>query len=85
MPESVMLASRVTFAPQLRGAFAGARCPRLDHAYSRCSEVFAPHSSTNTKRSAPTPPATLTLQAALRNSSLSLAPTDLFFCSIPGA
>src|SRR5215207_7839847 len=40
--------------------------------------MFVPHSSTNTKRLAPILPATNALQAALRNSSRSAAPTDLF-------
>src|SRR3712207_6437463 len=50
-----MLESSVTFFPQLRGAFAGARSPRLDQAYSGTKEMFAPHSSTNTKRLASIP------------------------------
>jgi hypothetical protein len=85
MPESVMLESRVTFGPQLRGAEQGARSPLRDQAYNGRSEVFVPHSSTNTKRSAPMLPATIVFQAALSHSSRSLAPTDLFFGSIPGA
>ena len=32
MPSVLMLESSVTFFPQLRGAFAGARSPRLDQA-----------------------------------------------------
>ena len=74
-----MLESSVTFFPQLRGAFAGARSPRLDQAYSGTREMFAPHSSTNTRRLASIPPTTIALQAALKNSSRSAAPSDLFF------
>src|SRR5215212_3410417 len=51
MPLSVMLESRVTFLPQLRGDEQCARSPRLDQAYSAESETFVEHSSTNTKRS----------------------------------
>src|SRR3712207_8910447 len=40
----LMLESSVTFLPQLRGALAGARSPRLDQAYSGTREMFAPHS-----------------------------------------
>jgi hypothetical protein len=48
--------------------------------------VFVPHSSTNTKRcSASISPATRSLQAALRNSSRSAAPTRLFFGSTQAA
>src|SRR5215217_2912919 len=47
--------------------------------------MLAPISSTNTSRSAWISPATRARQATLKNSSLSLAPTLLFFCSIPGA
>ncbi len=83
MPESVMLESRVTLAPQLRGALAKARSPLRDQAYSGRSETFVEHSSTNTKRSAPMLRATNALQAALRSSSRSVAPTDLFFGSNP--
>jgi len=81
----LMLESSVTFSPQLRGAEQHARSPRLDHAYSGESEMFAPHSSTNTKRLASIPSATKARQAALKNSSRSVAPTDLFFCSNPCA
>jgi hypothetical protein len=42
--------------------------------------VLVPISSTNTSRSGSTFWATITLQAALRHWSLSLAPTDLFSC-----
>jgi hypothetical protein len=85
MPEDVRLESNVTFLPQLRGAEQNARFPRLDHAYRGRNEVFVEHSSTNTKRLASISAATSVLQAALRNPSRSLAPTDLFFGSIPGA
>ena len=74
---------QVTFAPQLRGTLASARSPRLDQAYRDASEVFVPISSTNTSRFTSRPPATRTRQAALSDSSLSLAPIDLFFCSNP--
>ena len=74
-----MLESSVTFFPQLRGAFAGARSPRLDQAYSGTREMFAPHSSTNTRHLASIPRTTIALQAALKNSSRSAAPNDLFF------
>src|SRR5215216_5348014 len=47
-----MLASKVTFFPQLRGTLPNARSPRLDHAYKGASEMLAPISSTNTSRSA---------------------------------
>src|SRR3712207_4248452 len=81
-----MLAKSVRFFPQLRGTLAIARSPRLDHAaYKGASEMLVPISSTNTSRSAQISPATRLRQAALRNSSLSLAPTDLFFCSTQGA
>jgi hypothetical protein len=65
--------------PQLRGALADARSPRLDQAYSGTREMFAPHSSTKTKRSGPVSAATVPRQAALKNSSRSVAPSDLFF------
>src|SRR5215218_8167838 len=78
------LESSVTFLPQLRGAKQNARSPRLDHAYSGRNEVFVEHSS-STKRPASISAATSVLQAALRNPSRSLAPTDLFFGSTPGA
>ena len=40
--------------------------------------MLVEHASTNTKRLACVLPATITLQAALRNSSRSAAPNDLF-------
>jgi hypothetical protein len=40
--------------------------------------VLVEHASTNTKRLTCVLPATITLQAALRNSSRSVAPNDLF-------
>src|SRR5215217_2029866 len=73
-----MLQSRVTFFPQLRGAEQCARSPLGDQAYSGCSETFVEHSSTNTKRSACVVSTPIARQTALRNSSRSLAPTDLF-------
>ena len=73
----LMLESRVTFAPQLRGIEQRARSPRLDQAYSGVKEVLVEHSSTNTERLPSTLPATKTRQAALQNSSLSDAPTVL--------
>src|SRR5215212_7108716 len=85
IPQSVMLESNVTFFPQLRGAEQYARSPLGDQAYSGRSETFVEHSSTNTKRSACVVSATIARQTALRNSSRSLAPTDLFFGSIPYA
>src|SRR5215213_2079916 len=78
MPRIVLLESRVTFLPQLRGTLAGTRSPRLDQAYSGRSEVFDPISSTKTRRPAAIPSSTKAIQAALRNSSRSVAPTDLF-------
>jgi hypothetical protein len=72
-----MLESRVTFGPQLRGTEQRARTPRFDQAYSGVREVLVEHSSTNTKRPPSSLPATKTRQAALKNSSLSLAPTAL--------
>jgi hypothetical protein len=77
--------SRVTFLPQLRGVLPKALAPLRDQAYSGESETLAPISSTNTSRSASTFPATSILQAALRNSSRSPAPSDLFFGSTLGA
>src|SRR3712207_2260921 len=71
--------------PQLRGAQQSARSPLGDQAYSGRSETFVEHSSTNTKRLACVVPATIARQAALRNSSRSLAPTALFFGSTPYA
>jgi hypothetical protein len=79
IPSMLMLESRVTFAPQLRGMEQRARSPRLDQAYSGVREVLVEHSSTNTKCPVSTLPATRTRQAALKNSSRSLAPTVLFW------
>ena len=81
----LMLAKSVTFAPQLRATSKRARSPRRDQAYKGASEVLVPVSSTKIKRSDPMAAATMTRQAALKNSSRSLAPTDLFFGSIPSA
>jgi hypothetical protein len=36
-----MLASKVTFFPQLRGTLTNARSPRLDHPYEGASEMLA--------------------------------------------
>ena len=80
-----MLASSVTLLPQLRGASPRARSSVQAQAYSGESEVFAPHSSTNTRRSVSISPAVSNLQAALKNSSRSAAPSDLFFGSTPSA
>jgi hypothetical protein len=85
IPSRVMLANRVTLLPQLRGTSPYARSPLRDQAYSGESEVFVPHSSTNTKRCALISPAKRSLQAALRNSSRSVAPTRLFFGSTQAA
>jgi hypothetical protein len=49
------------------------------------SEVLVPISSTNTQRLESISSMTITRQAALSHSSLWLAPTDLFFGSIPSA
>jgi hypothetical protein len=73
-----MLAKSVTFAPQLRGTLACARSPRREQAYWGVREVLVPISSTKTKRSGLVDAATIMRQAALKNSSLSFAPTDLF-------
>ena len=78
-----MLAKSVTFLPQFLGTFACALSPLRDQAYSGESETLAPISSTNTSRPAYIPPQTKALQAALRNSSRSAAPSDLFFGSNP--
>jgi len=74
-----MLAKSVTFLPRFLGAFAYALWPLRDHAYSGLKETLAPISSTNTSRAWSIPPATKVRQAALRNSSRSAAPNDLFF------
>src|SRR5215203_3582060 len=78
IPSALMLASRVTFVPQLRGTLANARSPLRDQAYKGANDVFEPISSTNTSRWGPISPATSTRQATLKNSSRSAAPTDLF-------
>src|SRR5215211_1417502 len=52
MPRCVILESSVTFLPQFFGAAARRRSPTLDHPYSGESEMFAPISSTNTRREA---------------------------------
>jgi hypothetical protein len=80
-----MLATSVTFLPQFLGALPKARSPLRDQAYSAESETLAPISWTKTSLSASTSSATRARQAALRNSSRSPAPIDLFFGSIQGA
>src|SRR3712207_9196181 len=75
-----MLASSVVFLPRLRGTSAKALLPLREWAYRGESEVLVPISSTNTSRLGSTFWATITLQALLSHSSLSLAPTDLFSC-----
>ena len=72
----VMLASSVTFLPQFLKVLPKARFPLRDQAYSAESETLAPISSTNTRRSASTSPATICRQANLKNSSRSPAPSD---------
>ena len=57
---------------------ASARSPRRDQAYGGASDVFEPISSTNISRPASMCPSTIARQAALKNSSRSAAPTDLF-------
>ena len=74
-----MLASSVVLGPRLRGTEQRALSPLGDQAYSGRREVLAPISSTNTSRSVPTPPATVTFQAALSHSSRSIAPIVRFF------
>ena len=69
----------MTFFPQFLEASARRRSPTLDHPYSGESEVLVPISSTNTKREASSLSEISTLQAALRSSSLSLAPRRLRF------
>jgi hypothetical protein len=51
MPSKLILASKVTFFPQLRGTLANARSACLDQAYRVASEMLVPISSTNTTRS----------------------------------
>jgi hypothetical protein len=79
MPSMLMLASRVVFGPRLRGTEQYARCPRRDQARRTEREMFAPISSTKTNSSGSTLSETITLQAALQNSSRSSAPTVRFF------
>ena len=79
IPSMLMLASSVVFFPQLRGTEQYARSPRGDHARSTKREAFAPISSTKTNRWGSSLSETITLQAALRNSSRSSAPTPRFF------
>ncbi len=79
IPSELMLAKSVVFLPRLRGVLQYARLPRRDQACRGASEVLAPISSTNTKRLASRASQTSARQAALKNSSRSLAPTVLFF------
>jgi hypothetical protein len=81
MPSMLMLDSTVVFGPRLRGTEQYARCPRGDQARRTEGEVFAPiFSSTKTNRFGFTLSETITLQAALRNSSgSSSAPTGVRF------
>ena len=79
MPSILMLESKVVFGPRLQGTEQYTRCPRRDQARRTQREVFAPISSTKTNRSGSTLCETITLQAALRNSSRSSAPTLRFF------
>ncbi len=79
-----MLESTVVLGPRLRGTDLKALWPFSAQAYIEDSEVedsevFVPISSTKTSRLASTCSATITLQAALKNSSRSVAPSDLFF------
>ena len=76
IPLTLMLAKSVTFSHP---------AARRDQAYWVVREALVPTSSTKTKRSGSVAAATITRQAALKNSSPSLAPSDLFFESIPGA
>ena len=78
-----MLESKVTLAPRLRGASKHAREPLRDHPQIGESEVLVEHSSTNTKRLPSSLPDTRARQAALKNSSLSLAATLRLLGSSP--
>ena len=75
----LMLESKVVFGPRLRGTEHHALSPRRDQAYSGESEVLVPISSTKTNRFGSTLSETISLQAALKNSSRSTAPTLRFF------
>jgi hypothetical protein len=81
MPSELTLAKSVVFFPRdCAVPKRRARSPRGDQACRGASEVLAPISSTNTKRTASRASATSVRQAALRNSSSrSLAPIVLFF------
>src|SRR5215207_8333010 len=69
----MMEAKRVVFLPRLRGTSRRTRSPFREWPYRGASEVCSPISSTNTSRSGSTSAATITRQAALRNSSRSVA------------
>jgi hypothetical protein len=73
-----MLASSVVFLPRLRGTSSANRLPRGEYPWTEANEVWAPHSSTKTKLRASIRAATITLQAALKNSSRSAAFTPPF-------
>ena len=81
----LMLESKVVLAPRLRGTDQHALWPFGAQAYTGDNEVFVPISSTKTSRSVSTRSATITLQAALENSSRSSAPTVRFFGRNPAA
>jgi hypothetical protein len=68
-----------SFLPRNRGTEKCAFLPRGDQAYREKSEVFEPISPFKyTSHYAWSSPAMSALQAAFRNSSRSLVPTDLF-------
>src|SRR3712207_3686055 len=71
--------STVVLAPRLRGTGQQALWPFGAQAYTEDEEVFVPISSTKSSRSVSTCSATITLQAHLKNSSRSSAPTVRFF------
>jgi hypothetical protein len=79
IPSALMLARSVVFAPRLRGTEERALCLLRDQAYKGESDVLVPISSTNTSPLVSILSATITRQAALHHSSLSLAPKVLFF------
>jgi hypothetical protein len=85
IPSTLMLDSTVVLAPRLRGTRQWALWPFLAQAYTGDKEVFVPISSTKTSRLASTCSATITLKAALKNSSRSSAPTVRFFGRSPAA
>jgi hypothetical protein len=71
-----MLASKVVFGPRLRGTEHRARSARGAQAYRDESEVWVPRSSTINRSLDIRSFTTMTHQAALNHSSVSLAPTD---------